>query len=157
MVRRRKIPDNSLPVAVAVLEAFMWWVFIAMRTRVPANPILVICFSAGAVAMVVIVVIFRDRPLHVVAVIVLFTFITLINLFSVLYWQYGSRANFNIPLSHLDAVYFTLGTLSTAGTGNIVATSETSRAIQSLQMGVGFGVILLAAGILVSRLASARG
>lgn len=151
---RRKILANILVVVAAIIIAVMWWAFSATRVRVPSSPVYVIWYVATAVALIICVVGFRDRPLYTLAIAVLLGFIVLTDLFSVLYWQYGSQVNFNIPLSHLDAVYFTLGTLSTAGTGNIVAISETSRAIQSLQMGVDFGFILLATGILVSRLAS---
>jgi hypothetical protein len=43
------------------------------------------------------------------------------------------QQKFQRPLSHLDAFYFALGTLTT-GTGNISAISETSRRIQTTQM-----------------------
>ena len=43
---------------------------------------------------------------------VLAGFIALTQAFSYLYWKYGTTANFNMPLSRLDAVYFTLGTLT---------------------------------------------
>ncbi|MBO0808091.1 MAG: two pore domain potassium channel family protein [Actinobacteria bacterium] len=48
----------------------------------------------------------------------------------------GTTRNFTIRLSHLDSFYFALGTLSTAGTGNISAISETTRRLQAAQMGV---------------------
>lgn len=49
-----------------------------------------------------------------------YMFASLLYTFSVLYWGYGSASNFSIPLSHLDAIYFAIGTLTTAGTGNIL-------------------------------------
>jgi hypothetical protein len=156
MSRRRTILANNLAVVAAALEALVWWAFTATRVRVPSSPTFVAGYTVLAVALIVSVVLFRDRPLYALAIIVFLGSVALTDLFSVLYWQYGSRANFNIPLSHLDAVYFTLGTLSTAGTGNIVAIRETSRAIQLVQMGVDFGFTLLATGILVSRLTSER-
>jgi hypothetical protein len=50
-----------------------------------------------------------------------------------------------------DAIYFTIGTLTTAGTGSLVPTSESCRALVSIQMVFGFVLI----GIGVSGVASA--
>lgn len=61
------------------------------------------------------------------------TFVLLLAVFSILYWQMGTTKNFSKPLSHLDAIYFAFGTLSTAGTGNINAVSDKARALQMLQ------------------------
>jgi hypothetical protein len=74
--------------------------------------------------------------------------------FSFLYWSRGTRVNFSLPLSHLDAVYFTVGTLATAGTGNISATSEWSRGVQTAQMFVNMAFVLFGLAFLVSRLAT---
>lgn len=54
-----------------------------------------------------------------------------------------STRNFSIRLSHLDAFYFALGTLTIAGTGNISAVSETARGIQVLQMGLALVLMLI--------------
>ena len=55
-----------------------------------------------------------------------------------------------MPLSHFDAFYFALGTLTT-GTGNISAISETSRRIQTAQMGIDFLLIGFIVALLVAR------
>lgn len=73
-----------------------------------------------------------------------------LQLFSYMYWSYGTTKGFSAPLSHLDAIYFALGTLTTAGTGNISAISETTRRLQALQMGLdlvlfGFVIALILA------------
>jgi len=83
-------------------------------------------------------------------------FLILIGGFSFLYWSYGSTINFTVSLGRLDAVYFTLGTLTTAGTGNISATSEASRYIQSLQMVLDLALMVFAASLLIARFASSR-
>jgi Ion channel len=109
----------------------------------------------GMIFLIFIIVYFGNRVrLWVLGIGFLATFSTIVTAFSVFYWQLGYPPNFNIELSILDAVYFAVGTLSTAGTGNIVATSEAVRAIQTVQMIVDFGLILLVAGIFVARLTS---
>jgi hypothetical protein len=39
-----------------------------------------------------------------------------------------------MQLTHLDAAYFMIGTLSAAGTADIVATSELTQALRGVQM-----------------------
>jgi ion channel len=59
---------------------------------------------------------------------------------------------FNAPVTKLDAIYFTLGTLSTAGTGDLTVVSEQCRAIVSAQLVAGFVMATIAVAGLVSRL-----
>lgn len=82
----------------------------------------------------------RFRPIATTLVLVLL-FSLILQLFSYMYWAYGATSDFSVSLSHLDAFYFSLGTLTTAGTGNISAISETARRLQSLQMGIDFILI----------------
>lgn len=44
-------------------------------------------------------------------------FLIAIGHFSLRYWFIGTPANFTAELSKIDALYFTLDTLTTAGTG----------------------------------------
>jgi hypothetical protein len=81
----------------------------------------------------------------------LFVFSLLLQFFSYIYWSYGTTTNFNTPLTHLDSLYFALGTLTTAGTGNIVAISETARRLQTLQMVLDLGLVLFAVSLVVAR------
>jgi voltage-gated potassium channel len=82
--------------------------------------------------------------------------VVFVGVFSAIYWSYGTARNFGMPLTHLDAVYFTIGTLSTAGTGNIVATSELARALQSLQMLLDLGFLLIAVTLVIMRFSSLK-
>jgi hypothetical protein len=84
------------------------------------------------------------------ALVLVYFFALLLEIFTDLYWSYGTIKNFSIPLSHLDALYFTLGTLTT-GTGNISAISETSRRIQTAQMGIDFLLIGFIVALLLAR------
>ena len=71
--------------------------------------------------------------------------------FAGLYWNYGTTANFNQKLTHLDATYVAVGTLSTVGTGNILATSETARALQAGQMALDFVIVVFGLSAIVVR------
>jgi hypothetical protein len=64
----------------------------------------------------------------------------------------SSGSCFGAPITKLDAVYFTLGTLSTAGTGDLAAVSEQCRAIVSAQLVAGFVMVSIAVAGLVGRL-----
>jgi hypothetical protein len=61
----------------------------------------------------------------------------------------GALACFSAhSFSHLDALYFTVGTLSTAGTGTLTPASQFCRGIVTFQMVVGIGVLgVLIAGV----------
>ena len=74
--------------------------------------------------------------------------------FATLYWNYGLRPNFTQQLNHLDAIYFTIGTLTTAGTGTISAVSQTARTLQSLQMVLDLGLIVFAVGLAIAEISS---
>lgn len=64
----------------------------------------------------------------------------------------GSTSNFSIYLSRLDAVYFAVGTLTTAGTGNISATSDLARGLQTIQMALDLVLVVFAVGLILPRL-----
>jgi len=85
-----------------------------------------------------------------------FYLLTFVSMFSLIYWTYGTSHNFSTQLTHLDAIYFTIGTLSTAGTGNIVPVSELARGLQTLQMLLDLGFLLVAVTLVVGRLATSR-
>ncbi len=91
----------------------------------------------------------RFRPV-VTALFLLYVLSLLLQFFSYMYWTYGTTENFTIRMTHLDSFYFALGTLTTAGTGNLSAVSETTRNLQTWQMGldlllVGFVIALVLA------------
>jgi hypothetical protein len=85
-----------------------------------------------------------------------FYLLAFVSMFSLIYWTYGTSHNFSTQLTHLDAIYFTMGTLSTAGTGNIVPVSELARGLQTLQMLLDLGFLLVAVTLVVGRLAADR-
>jgi Ion channel len=139
---------------IVLLQVYLWQGFLTQTHRNPASPLLVTTDTAAIIAGVAILV-FAARPEGPIAYLFL-AFLNAASLllvdFSFLYWSHGTTVNFSQRLSHLDAVYFTVGTLATAGTGNISATSEWSRGVQTAQMFVNMTFVLFGLGFLVSRL-----
>jgi hypothetical protein len=111
-----------------------------------------------AILIVVVIILATARAIgmsrRMTLALVVLTFSTLLQVFSYQYWSYGTARNFNHPLTHLDALYFTLGTLTTAGTGNLVAISETARRIQTLQMFLDLALVVFALGLIFVRFSS---
>ena len=83
---------------------------------------------------------------------ILYSFAALVGVFSQLYWGYGTSSNFSTQLTRLDAIYFAIGTLTTAGTGNINATSEFARGLQTIQMMLDLALIVFAVALVMPRL-----
>lgn len=94
---------------------------------------------------------FRSFRPVIAAVLIVLVFSLVLQLFSYIYWAYGTRANFGMSLSHLDSLYFALGTLTTAGTGNLATISETARRIQTLQMVLDVGLVVVAVTLVLAR------
>jgi hypothetical protein len=105
---------------------------------------------SGIVPLIVVSSFRRFRPV-VTAILLVYVFSLLLQLFSYIYWSYGTTRNFSITLSHLDSFYFALGTLTTAGTGTISAISETARQIQTLQMGLDLTFVGIVVAINLAR------
>jgi tetratricopeptide (TPR) repeat protein len=113
-------------------------------------------FFQIAVAIIYLLIAFgfrRFRP-WLTTILLVYIFSLLLQLFSYIYWSYGSTRNFSISLSHLDSFYFALGTLTTAGTGNISAISETARRIQTLQMGLDLVFVGIVVTLILARYSS---
>jgi hypothetical protein len=89
-----------------------------------------------------------------IAIMLFLSFSSLAATFSTLYWNYGTTGNFTERLTQLDAIYFTIGTLTTAGTGNISAISQAARGLQTLQMALDIGFILFAVSLVVAEISS---
>jgi hypothetical protein len=147
-----------LAFSALVTQFLSWGPFFVNSQRVQPGPqIFGLDFILVGVNVWVLVRLSMLRAnLVVVGAFTLGTVSQLLGAFSYLYWSFGSRANFNMILTHLDAVYFTLGTLTTAGTGSIAATSEAARYIQSLQMLLDLGLMVFAVGIVISRFSSPK-
>jgi hypothetical protein len=78
--------------------------------------------------------------------------------FAYLYWLLdGLRpASFILPLSRIDAIYFTLGTFTTTGTGRFAAQSSQAELLVCCQIVLGWGFVAVLVALLVPRAAAAR-
>lgn len=72
--------------------------------------------------------------------------------FASIYSLIRANGNFNIPLSRVDAIYFSLGMLTTAGTGNIVPQSDLARGMVSIQMVFDFIFVAITVVIAITNL-----
>lgn len=137
-----------------LIQAAVWplFIFATERGHISAWAILSIVV---ALAVNLVFLIFSVRPSDLVGVISIFVSAVLVvtGTFSYYYWEYGTTKDFTISLTHFDAFYFAIGTLST-GTGNISATSTISRVLQSAQMTTDFILIVFIAGIIIARVSS---
>lgn len=93
---------------------------------------------------------YRFRPV-LTAFFLAYLFSLILQLFSYIYWTYGTTKNFSTDLTHFDSFYFALGTLTTVGSGTITATSETVRQIQAVQMGLDLLLIGFAVTVILAR------
>jgi voltage-gated potassium channel len=81
-----------------------------------------------------------------------------LSFFAYLYWLVSSLrpASFSLPLSRVDAVYFTLGTFTTTGTGRFAAQSSLAELLVCCQIVLGWGFVAVLVALLVPRVAAAR-
>jgi hypothetical protein len=152
-LRKRHVPAVLILLTFVFLPLGLGFGIAGQTTRAPGEVSLGGAVWAvalfGMVPLIVLLIDKRFRPVLTALVLVYF-FALLLEYFTDLYWSNGTSKNFSIPLSHLDALYFALGTLTT-GTGNISAISETSRRIQTAQMGIDFLIIGFIIALLVAR------
>ena len=71
--------------------------------------------------------------------------------FSTLYWLIGTQANFTSELSKCDAIYFAVGTLTTAGTGILAPTSSLAKMLVSGQIILDLLLVTALIGVTVTR------
>jgi Ion channel len=78
--------------------------------------------------------------------------------FAYLYWLLESLrpASFTLRLSRIDAIYFTLGTFTTTGTGRFAAQSAQAELLVCGQIVLGWGFVAVLVALLVPRAAAAR-
>ena len=139
-----------------VIQAFFWWVSLGQtqRHRLGAGIVAVDAFFLACLVVLLVLLARFDRTAVGLILLLLATFSAVVAIFSRIYWGYGGPSNFTRPLTHLDSVYFALGTLSTAGSGTLAATSESARAIQTVQMAIDVPLTLIAVAAVIARFAT---
>jgi hypothetical protein len=76
--------------------------------------------------------------------------------YSFFYYTCGAEQNWSIRLTHLDALFITFGTLTTAGTGDIHPRTELARGLMMSQMIVDILTVTVMATLLLARLGASR-
>jgi voltage-gated potassium channel len=80
-----------------------------------------------------------------------------LSMFADAYWSLASLipASFNLPMSRVDAVYFTLGTFTTTGTGRFSPQTPGAELLVCSQVVLGWGFVAVLVALLVPRAAAA--
>ena len=83
--------------------------------------------------------------------------VAVLSVFAYVYWLLSGLvpASFNLPLSRVDAVYFTIGTFTTTGTGRFAAQSSLAELLVCGQVVLGWGFVAVFVALLVPRAAAA--
>lgn len=76
--------------------------------------------------------------------------------FAGFYWSSGTSKNWNMALSHWDALFVATGTLTTAGAPGIEPRSDFARRLLTMQMGIDLVVFTLVAGVVVYKLTARK-
>jgi Ion channel len=80
-----------------------------------------------------------------------------LSVFAYAYWILSSQvpASFNLPMARVDAVYFTLGTFTTTGTGRFSAQSAGAELLVCGQVVLGWTFVAVLVALIVPRAAAA--
>jgi hypothetical protein len=145
---------------VVILSATQVGVWVAFLLSSRRGPLSVVAVVVTLVAIgfasfrVVASALHPTRSLLVVLYLAMHALSVLVADFAFIYWRSGTRANWGMPLSHLDALFLTIGTLTTAGTG--APHTEWARGMLTLQMAVDVVCVTLITGLVISRVSSRR-
>lgn len=84
--------------------------------------------------------------------------VSVLSAFAYVYWLLASLTpgSFNLPLARVDAIYFTVGTFTTTGTGRFAAQSAPAELLVCCQVVLGWGFVAVLVALLVPRAVAAR-
>jgi Ion channel len=152
-----------LPLGVVLLltvtDGGAWLAFLLASRRGPLTAVtlaLTIVVVGFASIRVVASAMHPGRSLRLVLFLAAHALSVLIADFAFIYWRGGTRANWGMPLSHIDALFLTIGTLTTAGTGGIAPHTEWARGMLTIQMTVDIVSVTLITGLVIARLTAGR-
>jgi hypothetical protein len=146
--------DVEISLGILLIAVIQWVKFLFATKPVLQDPVNIGLISVSVIMPVIMLIIFLKKGANGWAVAIMFVnaLLAVVGAFAWIYWDAGNIHNFSVKLSHLDAVYFTLGTLTT-GSGNIFARSEYSRAVQTIQLVCDLALMGFAAGVVFARFA----
>jgi hypothetical protein len=155
--QRDPINDLSLYLVLPVCQVAVWGIFLDnQKNDLPFGPVLIsvmILVAAGQTIYFAIRIARGTKAFTwVMGFVLLNAFLVLLIGFAGFYWRFGTTVNFNVTLSRLDALYFALGTLTTAGTGSITPISQLARGLVSIQMILDLMLVAVATTIVIARL-----
>ncbi len=144
---------------VGGIVVFPLWPWLSLGSPTPTIRALIIIGLGGLlyIGLVLWDLIHRRSPrraLLTVLTAVLYVEGTFANAY---YWlSHRSPAAFNEALTRIDAVYFTIGTATTTGFGDIHPLTESARSVVTTQMLVNGFLLVFAAGVAINRVFSMR-
>jgi len=136
---------------------FLWLVFwFAAPKDIDPWPALGFLFLAVAAPAVEAVWRASDREASrgLIAAVGAYTLFVLVATYSSVYYNTADGRNWSVHLSHVDALLLSMGTLTTAGTGDITPRSELARGLLSIQMAIDLGVVTIMVAVVLNRLAN---
>jgi hypothetical protein len=148
---------GELAFAVGSLGYFYWF----SRKGLDSHSTFALAAASSYVAVAcvavvftaVVVVLFREDPiwsfLSAAA-----TLAMLGALFAYLYYLMGTGGNWKHSLSHTDALFVSVGTLTTAGSPGVEPQTELARRFMTIQMALDLVFVLFPLGIAVALMAS---
>jgi hypothetical protein len=149
--------NDSVAVAVGMVVGtiVLWGLFFLLDEQGTSAVWILPIFASFTVAFAYLVVRYgrnKDVSGWVVGIIAVLTVLSLIGNFAFAYFLDGASGNWSIPLSHLDAILVSVGTLTTAGTGDVQPHTELARGLVTAQMALDVVVVTVVAGVVVWRL-----
>lgn len=139
----------SLGVLFLVLIAILIWPAHRPNFASTTYPLL----TTGIALPAALIGVYQTPSKRTMLVYVLIGGVLLVTGFTSIYYLIAPT-NFNHPMSRLGALYFTLGTLTTAGTGNLSPLTDSARTFVSIQYVVDIIYAVIIIGIAGGRLNS---
>jgi hypothetical protein len=154
-----RFPDEHAQAAVVAAQVFTWIAFFLSTSRTwDALSVGAIIGSSLLLAAMAFVIgsraVRQTTSLRQIAASALSLLSQLLVTASITYYSIGVPRNWNMRLSHVDAMLVSVGTLTTAGTADITPSSELARRLLLGQMVIDFLVVTIVIGIVLQRLAN---
>lgn len=143
--------------AFAASQGVTWLTFVERSHRGgPAGELVVIDLATLLFVAYAAIAFLRKAPTWLGLVAAANAILLVLVDFATFYWVMGTRQNWNMRLSHWDALFVAVGTLTTAGMGDIQPRSGFARRLLTLQMGFDLVVFTAIAGLVVYKLTASR-
>src|SRR6266851_6788853 len=106
---KSRVTGNNLMVAMGplVAQSLAWGYFLSIKRESADSVLIIVVVFVGATSIYFTtrIALLKHGIAWHLAISLLNTFVLLIVYFSILYWSYGTKENFNVTLSRIDAIY----------------------------------------------------